>query len=278
MKILVIGASGMLAGPVIEMLDQAGFDLRLFSRNVNPSMFVNEYDMVQGDLFNPEDLDRAVRGCDAIHITVSHPEEDKATTAILESARKNNIKKISMVSGCTVAEENRWFPMIDKKYRAEQMLIESGIPYYIFRPTWFFESLELMVRNGKATVLGNQQDRYHWVAAGDFGKMVASAYLLEGKENRIYYVYGPERYGMKDLLENYCRKLHPGIEKVSVAPIPVLKLIAFMTRNRQLKFAASLFSYFEKVREPEIPEQELAELGRPELDFDAWIESKISDS
>ncbi|MFH0758009.1 MAG: NAD(P)H-binding protein [Bacteroidota bacterium] len=274
MKILVIGASGMLAGPVIRKLDEAGYALRLFSRSVKPSMFINEYEIVQGDLFNPADLDRAVRGCDAIHITISNTDDVLATEAILETAKENHIQRISMVSGCTVAEENRWFGFTDKKFRAEQLIMQSGIPYYIFRPTWFFESLEMLVRNGKATILGKQPGLYHWVAGDDLGRMVANAYGMEGTENSIYYVYGPESYPMKELLEMYCREIHPGIEKVTEAPIPVLKLVALLTRNSQLRFAASLFSYFQKVREPEIPEEELGRLGKAEIDFKTWIESR----
>jgi len=274
MKILVIGASGLLAGPVIRKLDEKGFELRLFSRSVNPSMFVNEYDMVQGDLFNPADLGKAAQGCDAIHITISTSDDVKATEAILNAAEKNQIKRISMISGCTVAEENRWFPFIDQKYRAEQLILQSGIPYFIFRPTWFFESLGMMVRNGKATILGKQTERYHWVAADDLGRMVANAYQMEGTWNGIHYVYGPEQYTMKEILEMYCRELHPDIQKVSETPIPVLKMIAFLTGNKQLKFAASLFSYFEKVKEPVVPDEDLDKLGKAETDFATWIKAK----
>lgn len=274
MKILIIGASGLLAGPVIRKLDEKGFELRLFSRTVNPSMFVNEYEMLQGDLFQEADLEKAVQGCDAIHITISTSDDVKATEAILNVAKNNGIKRISMISGCTVAEENRWFPFIDQKFRAEQLIRQSGIPYYIFRPTWFFESLGMMVRDGKATVLGKQTERYHWVAADDLGRMVANAYQMEDAWNGIHYVYGPEQYRMKELLELYCKELHPEIEKVSVTPIPVLKLIAFLTGKKQLKFAASLFSYFEKVKEPEIPAEELNKLGKAEIDFASWVKAK----
>ena len=268
----------MLAGPVIRKLDEAGFELKLFSRTVNPSMFVNEYDMLQGDLFNPADLEKAVQGCDAIHITISTSDDVKATGAILNAAVKNQIQRISMISGCTVAEENRWFSFIDQKFKAEQLIRQSGIPYYIFRPTWFFESLGMMVRNGKATILGKQTERYHWVAADDLGQMVASAYQQEGTGNGIHFVYGPERYTMKEILEMYCRELHPEIQKVSETPIPVLKMIAFLTGNKQLKFAASLFSYFEKVKEPLIPAEDLDKLGRAETDFATWIKAKKEQS
>jgi len=278
MKILVIGASGLLAGPVIRKLDEKGFELRLFSRSVNPSMFINEYDIVQGDLFNQDDLQKAMTGCSAVHISISTNDDVAATGIIVNMAREKGIRLISMVSGCTVSEEYRWFKFIDEKFRAEQLIMQSGIPYFIFRPTWFFESLEMMVRNGKATILGHQTELYHWVAADDLGKMVANAYSIEGAENRIYYVYGPERYGMKEMLEKYISKLHPEIEKVSVAPIPVLKIMAFLTRNRTLKYAASLFGYFEKVKEPVIPEQELSRLGKAEIDFETWVKSKITEA
>lgn len=274
MKILVIGASGLLAGPVIRKLDEKGYDLRLFSRSVKPSMFVNDYEIVQGDVFNVADLEKAVSGCDALHISLASADDVKAVSNIIEVSKRNGVRRISLVSGCTVAEENRWFKFTDDKFRTEQMIMQSGFSWYIFRPTWFFDSLPMFVRNGKASVLGRLTDRYHWVAADDLGTMVADAYSTAGAENRIYYVYGPERYTMKEMLEKYCRALHPEIKSVGETPLLPLKIIAFLTRNRQLKFAASLFGYFEKVHEPEISEDDLALLARPETDFDTWVKSK----
>ena len=274
MKILVIGASGLLAGPVIRKLDEKGYDLRLFSRSVKPSMFVNDYEIAQGDVFNVADLEKAVTGCDAVHISLASADDVKAVSNIIEVSKRNGVRRISMVSGCSVAEENRWFRFIDDKFRTEKMIMQSGLSWYIFRPTWFFESLPMFVRNGKASVLGRLTDRYHWVAADDLGTMVAVAYSTPGAGNRIYYVYGPERYTMKEMLEKYCSALHPEIKSVGETPLLPLKIIAFLTRNRQLKFAASLFGYFEKVHEPEVPEADLALLGRPATDFDTWVRSK----
>ena len=273
-KILVIGASGLLAGPVIRKLDEKGFDLRLFSRSVNPSMFVNDYDIMRGDVFNIADLEKAMNGCDAVHISISTDDDVRAVTGIVEMAKKKEIRYISLISGCTVSEENRWFKFIDDKMKIEQMVKQSGLSWFIFRPTWFFESLGMFVRNGKASVLGRLTDRYHWVAADDMGKMVAEAYSTPGTEDRVYFVYGPERYTMKEMLGKYCGALHPEIKTVNETPLLPLKIIAFLTRNRKLKFAVSLFGYFEKVKEPEVPEADLALLGRPATDFDSWVRSK----
>jgi len=274
MKILVIGASGLLAKPVIQQLDKKGFQLRLFSRTVNPSMFINDYDIVQGDVFNPDDLNKAVEGCDAIHISISRLDEKKATEAIIKAAKRNGMKLITMVSGCTVSDENRWFKFIDNKFLAEQLIVNSGIPYMIFRPTWFFESLGLMVRDGKATLLGDQPNPYHWLAVDDFARMVAKAYLKEEAVNRIFYIYGPETYLMKDLLEKYCKAFYPEIKKVSVAPIPLLKIIAWVSQNKELQSACELFSYFQKVKEPDINSETNNMLGMPEINFQKWLELK----
>ena len=274
MKILIIGASGLLAHPVIRKLDEKGYDLRLFSRSVKPSMFNNDYDIVQGSVFNPADLEKAVSGCDAVHISLASADDVKAVSNIIEVSKKNGIRRISLISGCTVSEENRWFKFVDDKFRTEQMIMQSGIPWYIFRPTWFFESLSMFVRNGKASVLGRLTDRYHWVAADDLGTMVANAYSAAGAENKIYFVYGPERYTMNEMLEKYCKALHPEIKSVTTTPLLPLKIIAFLTGNRQMKFAASLFGYFEKVREPEVSVPDLALPGRPATDFDTWVRSK----
>lgn len=271
MKILIIGASGMLAKPVIEYLDKEKFQLRLFSRTVKNSMFKKDYDILQGDVFNANDLERAMSGCDAVHISLSNIDEAKATEAIIESAKKNQIKIISYVSGCTVSNENRWFKMIDNKYLAEQAIIKSGIQYMIFRPTWFFESLDLMIRNGKATVIGKQPNSFHWVAAEDFARMITTAYKKSEALNKIFYILGPEPFLMKKLLEKYCRENFAGIKKVSTVPIGMMKFIAILSRNTQLKFVAEMFAYFEKVKEVCDTKETNLLLGKPEITFDNWL-------
>ena len=276
MKVLVIGASGLLAKPVIRHMDKAGFQLRLFSRSVNQSMFDKEFEMVQGDVFNLNDLNKAMTGCDAVHLSLSTANEALAAKIVTDSALQKGIKLISTISGCTVSEENRWFPTIENKYQAEQTIINSGIPYMIFRPTWFFESLDLMIRDGKAMLLGKQPNPSHWVAADDLARMVATAYGKPEAKNKIFFIFGPEQHLMKDLLEQYCKLRYPEIKKVSSVPIWMMKMIGLLTGNKQLKGVASLFAYFEKVNELGNPDETNALLGKPIITFENWIQSKAS--
>jgi uncharacterized protein YbjT (DUF2867 family) len=131
-----------------------------------------------------------------------------------------------------------------------------------------------MVRNGKATMIGKQPNSYHWIAADDFARMVVEAYSKKEAVNHIYYTYGPETFLMKDLLERYCRTFYPEIKKVSVVPIPLLKLIATLTRNRELKSATQLFAYFQKVKEPQITSETSDLTGKPKITFEKWLKLK----
>lgn len=272
MKILIIGATGMLAKPVIKQLDQQGFDLRLFSRSINASMFDKHYEIIQGDLFNPQILEQAMRGCDAVHINLSKTDEALAVQAIVTMAKVVNIKLITTISGSTVAEENRWFWMTDNKYKAEQSIINSGIPYIIFRLSFVFESLALMIQDGKATIIGKQSHPFRWIAADDVAKMVTAGYQKPDAKNKIYYGYGPQSYLMRDVLHLYVKHKHPEIKNVSSVPAWLLKLIAKLTKNSELKLVASIFGYFDKVIEPVNADKSSEILGGPRMSFDNWLE------
>ncbi|MBN1950281.1 MAG: NAD(P)H-binding protein [Bacteroidales bacterium] len=274
MKILIIGASGMLAKPVIRELGDRGYKLRLFSRNVTKAMFSKNYEIINGDVFHPEDVQKALKGCSAIHINLSLQDEARAVQNIVKLALEENIQLISTISGNSVCEENRWFPMIDNKYRAEQTIIHSGIPYLIFRAGWFFESLDLMVRNGKATMIGKQERPGHWIAARDYASQVGKAFSDPSTWNRIYYILGKEAYTMRNLLTQYCKLKYPEIRKVSTVPVSMLKFIGLLSFNKELRNVASMFGYFEKTTELGDPFETYSLLGKPETDFIQWINLK----
>jgi uncharacterized protein YbjT (DUF2867 family) len=271
MKVLIIGATGMLAKPVIEHFDKLGLELRLFSRSIEPAAFSAKHETIQGDVFNPSDLAKAIEGCDAIHINLSKLDEAKATEEIVKVAKQKNTKLISFVSGSTVAEENRWFWMIDNKFRAEQTIINSGIAYLIFRPSWFFESLPLMVRNGKAMMIGKQPHLINWIAAEDYAKMVVTAYQKEESWNAIYYIHGPEKYLFEEALLQYAKKVNPKTKKVAATPIGMMKFIAFLTGKKELKIVASMFAYFEKVPQMGDPTKANELLGAPTINLEKWL-------
>jgi len=270
MKILIVGASGMIAQETIKALAASKNELRLFSRNIKAENYPG-FDVVPGDVFDKSDLQKAVKGVDAVHITISTPDETLAVTNIVEVAKSENINRISYVSGATVCEDNSWFNMVGNKYKAEQVLKASGIPYMIFRPTWFMESLSMMIQNGKANVMGKQPLEIHWISAKDFGKQLSEAYQIEESLNQEFYSYGPEKLTLNEALEQYVKVKHPNIKKVANAPFGLLKFIAFITRNKELKNIIPMFEYFEKTKEVGKSNHADNLLGQPKLSLSDWL-------
>lgn len=57
-------------------------------------MFFNEYEIANGDVFNLEELDNAMNGCDAVHISLAKIDEAKAVQNIVNASKRNGIKLI----------------------------------------------------------------------------------------------------------------------------------------------------------------------------------------
>ena len=275
MKVLIIGATGLLGRPIVKQFKESGYKLRLFSRSIKKSDLTTENEYYEGDVLSKKDVSNALKGCDAVHISVAQVDEALAVEVVVDEAKKQNIKMISYVSGASVCEENSWFWFVENKLRAENLIKTSGISYFIYKPTWFFESLKLMIRNNKASVIGKQPSS-HWLAAKDFANLVVNSYSYDEK-NETLYVFGPEKRGMKELLGLYCQKVYPQIKKVSYTPIFILRFIAKLSGNKEIKMAADMFSYFEKIGELEPKVNGIKEQDIPKTNFEDWLsQDKVS--
>jgi hypothetical protein len=187
-------------------------------------------------------------------------------------ASKQGVERISYLSGATVAEENRWFPMINRKFLAEKAISEAGIPFTIICPTWVMEGLSLFINQGRATVFGKQPCPYHFVAADDIARMISKSYVLDEAMSKRYIVHGPEAICVQEALRRYCAVFHHSIKKVSSMPFWLVKLLAIITGNQVLKGAGEMMFYFEKVGEwRNLPEKNEA-LGVPMVTLDMWLQ------
>jgi len=274
--ILIVGGTGMLGKPVALKLQDAGFRINIFSRNAEKSkqIFPDSFKIVQGKTDDLESIKRAIDGCYGIHLNLNNEFEHQAAANFSKAAKQAGIKQISYISGATVCAENRWFPMIDSKFKAEQEVIHSGINYCIFRPTWFMESLPRFVQAGKAVVFGKQPHQYHWIAAIDYANMVAISYQKPEAQNKIFYIHGTQAYTMHEALTKYCAVLNPKITKITTIPYWLVGLIATLKGNKELKFAKTLMAYFEKAGEIGVPSKTSEILGTPQISLDEWIKMR----
>jgi len=275
-RILVLGATGLLGKPTAQKLKEAGFQVRILARDVEKAatMFGSEYEIVPGDIADLASLEKSLQDCYGVHISVGGPVDQLSAENVAALAPKLGIERITYISGATVAEENRYFPMVAQKLNAEKAIQESGVPYTIFCPTWPMEQIARFSRDGSPFMMGKQPLPVHFFAEEDLGRMVASAYQTEEVANKRLYVYGPEAMTMTEAIKFYCRSFHPEVEKISVMPIWLAKLIAALTKNEMMGFAANLMGYFNKTAEVGDATEANAILGAPATTLDAWMENR----
>jgi uncharacterized protein YbjT (DUF2867 family) len=141
-SILVIGGTGLLGQPVSRCLKEAGFPVRIMTRDRHKAskLFDGSFEIVAGDPIDTGCLEQALDGCYGVHISLPTEVEQQVAQMVAKLAARHGVERISYISGATVAEENRWFPLINRKFLAEQAIREGGVPSAIFCPTWFMES------------------------------------------------------------------------------------------------------------------------------------------
>jgi uncharacterized protein YbjT (DUF2867 family) len=249
--IVVLGGTGTLGQPVSRGLQEAGFQVRIVTRDRQKAkrFYDDSFEVIAGDPMDTNCLEKALAGCYGAHISLPSEVEQQVAETVAQVAPKQGVERITYISGATVAESRRWFPMINRKFLAEKAIQASGITYAIFCPTWVMEILPKFVNQGRASVLGKQPCPYHWVAAEDIARMVSAAYGLGEATNQRFIVHGPEAIQMREALRRYCALLHPGIKEVSTMPFWLVTLLATITGNQELKSAGEMMAYFEKVGE-----------------------------
>jgi uncharacterized protein YbjT (DUF2867 family) len=272
-KILVLGGTGMLGQPVSHSLREAGFQVRILTRDFSKAnkIFDDSFELVSGDPMDTSCLENALTGCYGVHISLPEVELPVAET-VAKMAGKLGLEQITYISGATVAEKNRWFPMVAQKLDAEKAIRNCGVAYTIFCPTWPMEQLVRFFQNGKPSMIGKQPLPVHFFAAQDLGRMVSKSYQLAKAQNKRFYVYGPEAMTLKTALERYCTKFYPNVEKITVMPVWMAKLAGTLTGNKMLKFASDLMNYFEKTPETGDPTEANQILGGPSITLDSWME------
>jgi uncharacterized protein YbjT (DUF2867 family) len=277
-RILVLGGTGMLGKPTAYQLKADGFQVRILARDVEKSkaIFGDAFEIVSGDVTDLASLEKAMAGCNGVHISVGGPVDQLSAEHVAALAPKLGVERITYISGATVAEQNRWFPMVAQKLAAEKAIRKNGVPYTIFCPTWPMEQIIRFARGGKPSLIGKQPLPVHFFAAKDLAGMISKAYQLDEAKNKRFYVYGPEAMTMKTALERYCAKFHPEVEKISVMPIWLAKLMGTLTGNEMLKFASGLMGYFDKTPETGDPSEANQLLGAPATSLNAWMETLIS--
>ncbi|MBA3581862.1 MAG: NAD(P)H-binding protein [Gammaproteobacteria bacterium] len=282
--VLIAGATGRLGEPVARRLLADGYAVRILARNTTQArqQLGEGFAYVAGDVTQAESLPAALVGVDSVYIslrgtnTIASYEQNEllGTQNLAKAAAQAGVQRIVYLSGAGDLAAHADFPVARIKLGAERALIESGVPYTILRATHFMEFLPMFVRGKRATVIGHQPHAYHYLAVDDYAEMVSQAIKNSAAANTTLTVYGPKAYTMQAALEVYKQICAPNI-KVDSLPLPLFKFIAWLTRNPDMRWAAILFSGFQRIAELGAAQSKEANelLGEAGTTLEQWCEN-----
>ncbi len=281
-KILVVGGTGMLGEQVARQLLRDGFEVRLLVRDVERAraLLGPGFEYSAGDVDDSGAIERALEGCAGVHVSLrggSDPEEldaieHRGTARVAELAAQQGVSRLSYLSGMLVAKDAP-FPGDRAKHRAEQAIHQSGVPYTIFKPTYFMETLPRHIQGRLAIVLGRQPHPLHMVAAGDFARMVSRSFRTPEAANRRFFVHGPEAVTIPDALQVYCSLVEPGNRVVSL-PLWFMSVVDSLFMRRQLRSTIELMRVMQRVGERGDPSEANEVLGAPATTLRRWCEQR----
>ncbi len=274
--VTVVGATGMLGKPVAYLLRDKGFKVRILARDAVKAgkQFDETFDIVTGEVNDKEKLAGNLEGCFGVHINLSGDIELKGTENTVDAAIQSGLQRITYISGTSVCEEHTWFPLIKTKFQAENYIRKSGIPFSIFRPTWFMEVIPNFVKETKAYVFGKQPNPYHLIAAEDYARMVAESFSIEEAAGKTFFIHGPEGILLHDAIRRYCEEVRTDLEKITTLPYWLISAMASLKGNEAMKWAGKFAAYFEKVGERGDPAEANQLLGAPRITLDEWIKGR----
>lgn len=282
-NMLVIGGSGMLGQPVARQLAGDGFAVTVMSTNPDRARQAlgDEFRVVYGDVTLPETLRAPLEGQGCVYINLNsklderryHEVEIGGTANVARIAREMGVGRIGLISSATSHGEETGIIYVDAKVCAEHAVQESGIPYLVMRPSWFYESLPMFVRGTRAVVIGKHPLTRNWLSAADFARQVSQAFQGADTINKCYYNYGPERLTIMQALVRYCTAVHPNITPTSMSYM-LARLASLAPGMSMLRKAIPFFKFFETSAENDDPSETDRLLGKNSQTLESWAETQ----
>lgn len=284
-KVLVIGATGMLGEPVTRELLAYGYPVTVFT--TNPDKAKQKFGgvaAVQGNLNDLDSLRRAMQGQDAVYLNLSITSKDKPGQWNAENGGMENAVKVakelstprlvylsSLLMNYQPPGRPRWW-VFEEKQAAAKKLKTSGVPYFIFYPSSFMDTLASMaLRDKRLAVAGESKVPMYFIAASDYGKMVAKALEQNTPTSREYVVQGRQAYTMDQAVKTFAENYPKAKLPVMKLPFAAMRVLALF--NPEARFGVGFMEALNNSPEPFQGTDTWRELGEPKQTLENFARS-----
>lgn len=221
MKIVVVGAAGLIGSKTVERLRKKGHEVVPASRSSGVNTVTGE------------GLAEALKGADVLLDLSNSPSwEDKAVMEFFETSTRNMLAAEATagvkhhiclsVVGTADLQDSGYF----RAKLAQENLIKAGkTPYTIVQATQFFEFVGGIADAGVVADAIHVSSAYMQPIAGDDVADVMAATCLEAPVNGTIEVGGPEKVRQSELVEQYLRAMGDQRQVVGSAETPYFGVV-----------------------------------------------------
>jgi uncharacterized protein YbjT (DUF2867 family) len=234
MHVLVTGGDGFIGRYLCTELDERGHEITVLSRDPDESVLPARADTVSGDVTDPDTLEGAFEGVDAVVNLVAlsplfipsggNEAHERihlgGTEHVVAAAAAAGVERIVQMSALGADPEGPTH-YIRAKGRAEEVVRDSDLEWVIVRPSVVFgEGGEFVSFTKKLTpplvapLPGGGKTRFQPIWVKDLVPILADCVADDDRAGETYELGGPERLTLKQIA-----KLVRG--SVAVLPIPM---------------------------------------------------------
>jgi uncharacterized protein YbjT (DUF2867 family) len=189
--ILVTGATGHQGGAALRHLRERGFPVRALTRDPeqpNARAFTGHgAEVARGDMDDKSSLTRAMDGAYGVYSVQKSlggmDSEVRQGTNVADAAKRSDIGHF-VYSSVASADQKTGIPHFDSKFRIEEHVRGTGIPFTIVRPAFFMENwlgMRQTIEKGTFSLPLDPATRLQMVAVDDIGAVVTMAFERPGK-------------------------------------------------------------------------------------------------
>ena len=229
-KIVVTGASGFIAKNLRKYLSEKNIDLISISRN-DFKKFKSESKIISKD-YDEKKLLQLIKNSDALIHLVGIGQQSvnldynmintEFTQHIVNLSKKANIQKIVYLSGLGVSTKTTLGYFISK-YNAENFIINSGLDYTIFRPSYivgtddmFTKYLKRQIKNGEINIPGSGTYSIQPIHISDVVKIIFESILQPKFKNKIIDLVGPDFITFEKYVKLFSKGTKTSIKKIKL--------------------------------------------------------------
>ncbi|MCH2565517.1 MAG: NAD(P)H-binding protein [Prochlorococcus sp. ALOHA_A2.0_51] len=227
MQVLVVGGTGTLGRQIARRAIDAGHQVRCMVRKPRKGAFLQEWgcELTCGDLLDPETIDYALEGIDAVIDAATSRPDDSASVYTTDWDGKLNLLRACETAGVKryvflsllAAEKHLNVPLMDIKFCTERLLADSSFDYTILQGVAFMQGLigqiAIPVLENQTVWVSETPTAVAYMNTQDVARFAVAALERPETIRRSFPVVGPKAWTSEEIVQ-FCEKSSSKTAKV----------------------------------------------------------------